>query len=119
LWAADVGQNAVEEIDIIENGHNYGWNTMEGSLCYNPKKRCEQEDITLPIWEYKPSGGGASITGGYVYRGKEIPSLLGKYVFADFVDGRIWTLSYNGEDAAVAEKLELEQFNITSFGEDE
>lgn len=64
-------------------------------------------------------GGGASITGGYVYRGKEIPSLVGKYVFSDFVDGRIWTLSYDGTNKAVAEKLELEEFNITSFGEDE
>jgi len=119
LWAADVGQSAVEEIDIIENGHNYGWNIMEGSRCFNPKKNCEQAELTNPIWEYNPEGGGASITGGYVYRGAEIPSLEGKYIFADFVDGRIWTLSYDGQNKAIAEKLELEQFNITSFGEDE
>jgi glucose/arabinose dehydrogenase len=119
LWAADVGQSTVEEIDIIENGHNYGWNTMEGSLCFKPNKGCNQEGITTPVWEYNPEGGGASITGGYVYRGEEIPSLVGKYVFADFVDGRIWTLSYNGSNKATAEKLDLEQFNITSFGEDE
>ncbi len=119
LWAADVGQNTVEEIDIIEKGHNYGWSTMEGSLCFNPKKGCEQADLSAPIWEYNPENSGASITGGYVYRGKEIPSLVGKYIFADFVDGRIWTLSYDGMNTATAEKLELEEFNITSFGEDE
>lgn len=119
LWAADVGQNTVEEIDIIEKGHNYGWNTMEGSLCFNPKQGCEQADLAAPIWEYNPENSGASITGGYVYRGKEIPSLVGKYVFADFVDGRIWSLSYDGLNKATAEKLELEEFNITSFGEDE
>lgn len=119
LWAADVGQSTLEEIDIIENGHNYGWSTMEGSLCFDPKNNCKQDGITTPIWEYNPEGGGASITGGYVYRGKEIPSLVGKYVFSDFVDGRIWTLSFDGANKAVAEKLELEEFNITSFGEDE
>ncbi len=119
LWAADVGQNSVEEIDIIENGHNYGWNTMEGSLCFKPKQGCEQANLTSPVWEYNPESGGASITGGYVYRGKEIPSLVGKYIFADFVDGRIWTLSYDDANRAVAEMLELKEFNITSFGEDE
>jgi glucose/arabinose dehydrogenase len=119
LWAADVGQNSLEEIDIIENGHNYGWNTMEGSRCFKPKKGCDVEGITTPIWEYTPEGGGASITGGYVYRGEQISSLVGKYIFADFVDGRVWTLSYDGANKATAKQLDMELYNITSFGEDE
>ncbi|HEY8529073.1 MAG TPA: PQQ-dependent sugar dehydrogenase [Paenibacillaceae bacterium] len=121
LWAADVGQNAMEEIDIIEKGRNYGWNVMEGSLCFNPRSGCKKDGLTLPIWEYPPlrGSGGASVTGGYVYRGKEIPELVGKYVFADFVDGRMWVLEYDGSGPARATELDIRQPDISSFGVDE
>ncbi|OUN01238.1 MAG: hypothetical protein BAA02_13500 [Paenibacillaceae bacterium ZCTH02-B3] len=121
LWAADVGQNAMEEIDIIEKGRNYGWNVMEGSLCFNPRSGCRQDGLTLPVWEYPPLGGrgGASVTGGYVYRGKEIPELQGKYVFADYMDGRMWVLEYDGSGPARATELDIRQQGISSFGVDE
>ena len=121
LWAADVGQNAVEEIDIIENGRNYGWNVMEGSLCHNPRTGCKTDGFTLPVWEYQPLGGsgGASVTGGYVYRGKEIPELAGKYVFSDFMDGRMWVLEYDGKSPARVTELDIRQPEISSFGVDE
>lgn len=119
LWAADVGQNRVEEIDLIVKGKNYGWSIMEGSSCYKPQKNCSKSGITLPIWEYNPQDGGASVTGGYVYRGKLIPALQGKYLFADFIDGRVWSLDYDGKKKPKAELLKLRQANITSFGVDE
>lgn len=120
LWAADVGQNNKEEINLIVSGGNYGWSIMEGSSCYRPKSGCKTADLLLPIYEYEPQSGGASITGGYVYRGEQIPELFGRYVFADFMDGRVWTLRYQEDEPIVApEQAMLMQVGITSFGEDE
>ncbi|MFX0113107.1 MAG: PQQ-dependent sugar dehydrogenase, partial [Candidatus Hodarchaeota archaeon] len=94
LWAADVGQNSIEEIDIIEVGGNYGWNIKEGSECYNPLSSCDSQGLVDPIWEYSHSVG-QSITGGYVYRGTKLPHLQGYYIFGDFMSGRLWALAYN------------------------
>lgn len=91
LFAGDVGQNRVEEIDIVERGGNYGWNTQEGTLCFKPTMNCSKQGLIQPIHEY-PRKDGISITGGYVYRGKAIPALVGKYVYADFGSGKIWAL---------------------------
>ena len=97
LWGADVGQNAWEEINIIESGLNYGWNTMEGDHCFPPSANCDQNNLELPIWEYSHADG-CSITGGFVYRGNEMPSLIGQYIYGDYCTGRIWALDY--DDAA-------------------
>ena len=87
LWAADVGQNAWEEVDIIRPGLNYGWNVMEGAHCFAGGRslssllrrgpgECDQDGLELPVVEYDREGG-CSITGGYVYRGARLPSLAG------------------------------------------
>ena len=117
LWAADVGQNLWEEIDIITKGANYGWNIMEGSHCYSPSTGCNQSGLTLPIFEYDHSQG-CSVTGGYVYRGDQIPALQGYYIYGDYCSGNIWALAYDG--SAVAENIRLVDsgLSITSFGED-
>ena len=91
LWVGDVGQNRIEEINIVEKGHNYGWNTMEGSLCFSPEVNCKTENLTLPIYEYDHTEGCA-VTGGYVYKGEAIQNLKGWYVFADWC-GKIWAFS--------------------------
>lgn len=117
LWAADVGQNAYEEIDIIEKGRNYGWNVMEGFHCYEPSSGCDKEGLVEPIAEYDHSQG-RSITGGFVYRGENVPQLSGKYVYADHVSGRIWTLDYNGSSADVSELFDT-SLSISSFGVDQ
>lgn len=118
LWAADVGQSAIEEIDIIESGGNYGWNVMEGSSCYDPPVNCDMTGLALPVWEYDHSIGN-SITGGYVYRGTGTPQLLGKYIYADYVTGHIWSLEYDGENPPVNTELFDTSLNISSFGVDE
>jgi glucose/arabinose dehydrogenase len=82
LWAGDVGQSQREEVDIIEKGGNYGWNIMEGSLCYNPSSGCEQTGLELPILDYDRNLG-YSVTGGFVYRGTELPGLTGAYIYGD------------------------------------
>jgi glucose/arabinose dehydrogenase len=91
LWAADVGQNAMEEIDLIERGHNYGWNVMEGSRCYSPPSGCARDGLSLPVAEYGHDWG-RSIIGGHVYRGRRLPDLVGQYLFADFISGRVGAL---------------------------
>ena len=119
LWAADVGQNEWEELNIIEKGKNYGWRIMEGKHCYNPEDDCDTKGLVLPIWEYGHNEmGGYSITGGFVYNGKSAPGLSNKYVYADYVNGKIWTFALvNGK---VNNKLLADtDYLISTFGTDE
>lgn len=116
LWAADVGQNALEEVDIIQAGGNYGWNIMEGSRCYDAAS-CDQSGLIPPLAQYGRSFG-QSITGGIVYRGSSVPALYGIYIFGDFVSGRIWSLDGSGNSSAITELFDTE-LNISSFGSDE
>jgi glucose/arabinose dehydrogenase len=118
LWTGDVGQGSWEEIDIIAKGGNYGWNIMEGLHCYSPASGCDQSGLTLPIAEYDHSQGRCSVTGGYVYRGDQIPSLQGYYIYGDYCSGDIWALAYDGN--AVIDNMLLTEsgLSITSFGED-
>ena len=118
LWTGDVGQNLYEEIDIVVNGGNYGWDIMEGFHCFEPAEGCDQSGLRLPVWEYDHNIG-SSITGGFVYRGENLPSLIGKYVYADYVSGLIWALDY--KSGLAGENIELFDFDesmITSFGID-
>ncbi len=117
LWAGEVGQGSWEEIDIIENGKNYGWRCYEGNHTYN-MTGCNYPEYTFPIWEYSHSLG-YSITGGYVYRGPSMSELTGKYIYADYVSRKVWALSYDGINPATNELLLTASGLITSFGEDE
>ncbi|MCZ6542851.1 MAG: PQQ-dependent sugar dehydrogenase, partial [Planctomycetota bacterium] len=139
LYIADVGQNAREEIDYqpaaSRGGENYGWDCEEGTACANSvspdcagtANGCSCGDPTLvnPIHEYTHSFG-VSITGGYVYRGCAIPSLLGTYFFGDFGSARIWTFKVvGGSVTEFAERTaELDPPGamsiccISAFGED-
>ena len=116
LFAADVGQNQYEEIDLIESGGNYGWNIMEGAHCYNSDS-CDQSGLILPIWEYDHSEG-QSITGGYVYRGPSLSGLTGQYIYGDFSSGRIWALDVSDIDNLSNSELLDTDLNISSFGTD-
>lgn len=118
LFAGDVGQGRLEEIDIIEKGKNYGWRIMEGSQCYDPPTLCNTQGLELPIAEYDHSLG-CSVTGGYVYRGTQYPALIGHYLFGDYCSGRIWSLSENSSGRWTMRQLIDSPFSISSFGEDE
>ena len=120
LWGADVGQNAYEEIDIIYSGSNYGWNTMEGNHCYPIGSDCNTEGLELPIWEYELYVEGVcSITGGYVYRGSDLYSIVGKYIYGDWCTGDIWALTYESDHNIINQHLLTTGINITSFGLDQ
>jgi hypothetical protein len=87
LYIADVGQDAVEEVDFApaprRGGEDYGWNVMEGSRCFQPASGCSQAGLTLPVLEYTHADG-CSITGGVVYRGCRLPGYAGTYFYSDF-----------------------------------
>jgi glucose/arabinose dehydrogenase len=120
LWAGDVGQDTWEEIDIIVRGGNYGWNLREAFHKFGPKGSDPRPDLIEPILEYNHSVG-KSITGGSVYRGKQVPALVGKYVYADYVTGQIWALTYDPKKKQVTANQTIQQkgLPILSFGEDD
>ena len=95
LWCGDVGQNAVEEIDIIVRGANYGWRVYEGDRSNINPSILPPTAFTQPIVTYTHSFG-FSVTGGYVYRGTRVPSLSDAYMYADFVTNRVWALVWDG-----------------------
>ncbi len=120
LFAGDVGQGTREEVSLIQAGDNQGWNIMEGFSCFNPEKDCDQEGLVLPITQYDHPAG-CSITGGYVYRGKSFPAFVGRYFFADYCLGKIWSIGQdeNGKWDRDPTLHEETGYLISSFGEDE
>lgn len=113
LWSGDVGQGEREEINIIQSGGNYGWKLFEGTSCFSGA--CDDTGLIAPIFEYDHDANDESITGGFVYRGAAIPALVGKYVYADFISGRIWALDLDGSNNQLLVESGL---NIASFGTD-
>lgn len=113
LWAADVGQNQWEEIDVVEAGNNYGWRIMEGNHCFLPPRGCRTTGLTLPVAEYRNQSPSCAVTGGYVYRGTRVGFLRGTYVFGDYCSGRIMGLIDGQPLVLLASGL-----RISSFGED-
>lgn len=120
LWAADVGQNLFEEIDLIVKGGNYGWRRREGLHPFDAKGMPRRSDWIDPIWEYHHDVG-RSITGGLVYRGKRLPELTGHFLYADYVSGKLWALQYDEQAKRVTANRTLRDRNlpILSFGEDD
>jgi glucose/arabinose dehydrogenase len=121
LLLGDVGQERIEEINIIEKGKNYGWKIMEGNLCYDPPEECTTKDLELPIYSYTHKEG-VSVIGGYVYRGSKKSYYYGKYIFADW-SGRIFVLSetnkvWNAQEIKIQNKETFRWKFINSFGED-
>ncbi len=118
LWTGDVGQNAWEEIDIVKRGGNYGWNIREGKHEFSNNKEATKELIE-PVFEYGRRQGG-SITGGFVYRGTEIPSLIGSYIYSDYLSKRIWALVPDEKDNTTYTTTRIAKntpIAISSFGE--
>ena len=119
VFIGDVGQGAVEEVDLqpaaSTGGENYGWSCMEGDRAagFNP---CDGSPLTPPILVYG-HGLGCSVTGGYRYRGR-IAALRGFYVFGDFCSGRIW-LASESDGAWNARQWADTALSISSFGEDQ
>ena len=121
LFCADVGQNLWEEINVITKGGNYGWNLREANQPFgNSKRQPPVTPLIDPIWEYDHQVG-KSITGGFVYRGKAIPELVGKYLYADYVSGKVWALDYDQQTGKVKGNYAIASpmLPVITFGEDE
>ncbi|TWT56162.1 PQQ-dependent sugar dehydrogenase [Allorhodopirellula solitaria] len=125
LWAADVGQNDWEEVNLIRKGGNYGWSLREGAnrFTLGGEKGSDVSDKYIePLIEYPHTDDwGKSVTGGLVYRGKETPSLDGYYLYGDYVSGRLWAMKIDPESEEVLENRTIawQQLPIFTFGETE
>lgn len=115
LWLADVGQNAWEEVDLIELGGNYGWRCREGANDTANVSDCSGVNLIDPVTEYSHNLGN-SITGGHVYRGSAIPELQGLYIFADYGSGRFWAARPDGEGGFNNDELINTNLQPTAFG---
>lgn len=118
LWLADVGQDDWEEIDIVEAGENYGWNEMEGPVCFQPD--CDPSLYEPPVFSYAHGAGdheGHSVTGGVVFRDPDDPQLLGNYLFADFGNPRFWMLVEDGTGGYASVLLSDSVSNISTINE--
>lgn len=114
LWAGDVGQDAIEEVDIITLGGNYGWRVYEGTQCTNIEpSNCIPANYIMPIYQYANAGARCSITGGVVYRGPLNTFPQGTYVYADYCTGEIFINAANSTALLDTPRA------ISSFGEDE
>jgi glucose/arabinose dehydrogenase len=120
LWIGDVGQNAWEEVDVepagSSGGLNYGWDLFEGSHPF--ERGSENDDTVAPVYEYPTGDGTCAVTGGYVYRGRDIPQLFGTYVFADFCRGQLEALRLRDGRVRGHDELGPTVANLASFGED-
>jgi glucose/arabinose dehydrogenase len=123
LWIADVGQNRYEEVNrsLRSSGGgraaNFGWDQYEARTCHEGP--CSSAGKVFPVTYYSHGANGCSVTGGYVYRGTRYPVLAGRYLFADYCSGRIWTVTAGGSSRQSPVLLRDSSFAISAFGESE
>jgi glucose/arabinose dehydrogenase len=119
LWIGDVGQNAWEEIDRLPAGTppgaNLGWNLVEGSRRFTGDP---PNGAVAPVYEYPHASGACTVIGGVVYRGDEIPDLVGAYLFADLCLGELEAIRLGSGEHVDHAVLGPTVPNVGSFGED-
>lgn len=118
LWLADVGQDRVEEVDIVHRGENYGWNVYEGFEPFSNQYRVEGRTFTPPVFAYRRKYGN-SITGGYVYRGDKQSSFYGVYLCGDYTSKRIFGVRQENGTLKTVRQIGTIPQQLVSFGTDE
>jgi glucose/arabinose dehydrogenase len=118
LWLADVGQDRVEEVDIIHRGENYGWNVYEGFEAFSNQYKVQGRTFTPPVFAYGRKYGN-SITGGYVYRGDKRSSFYGVYLCGDFTSKRIFGITQEKGTLKTARQIGVAPQSLVSFSQDE
>ena len=122
MWIADVGQDDWEEVNFqpadSPGGENYGWRCYEGDHTHNTFNCDPINTMVFPVFEYPISfSQGCSVTGGFVYRGCEMPGLYGHYIFADYCSGKFWSIRPDTSGWVTTELVNLDNNNYSSFGE--
>ncbi|MEL6616056.1 MAG: PQQ-dependent sugar dehydrogenase, partial [Bacteroidota bacterium] len=120
LWVGDVGETDWEEISRIERGGNYGWPRVEGPACFPiGTPECDRDGLTAPVFTYPHDfeTGGLSVTGGSVYRGTRAPGLVGRYVLADLISHRLWSLDADDPSEVIDHGIVEGNPWIVAFGE--
>ena len=123
LYVGDVGQDEWEEVDYrtraqLERRWNFGWARYEGDHPFKSGPFSGASPYVPPAAEYQHTGGSCSITGGYVYRGRAIPALRGRYVYGDYCSGAVWSLRISGGSAVDVRREPISVPSLTSFGQD-
>jgi glucose/arabinose dehydrogenase len=120
LYIGDVGQNSWEEVDFTRRRspgvENYGWDVYEGRARFENKQPSGNGRLVFPVFVYPLSGGHCAVSGGFVYRGRAVPSAAGRYFFGDNCSGTVWSFP-----AGRARSVRREPFSLgglSSFGED-
>ena len=117
LWAGDVGQDRFDEIDLVRNGGNYGWNRWEAGTSFRKKVKMATDKHDKPIASYGRKWG-LSVTGGNVYRGKKFPELKGSYFYGDYLSGNLWQIRKDENGEYQNELVRRTGQSIAAFGED-
>jgi glucose/arabinose dehydrogenase len=122
LYLADVGQDAIEEVNVVppgrQPGANYGWRVYEGRGVYAGGALTDGKSrLVLPVYTYSHTAGRCSVTGGVVYRGR-LAALRGTYLFGDYCTGEIWAFRAGRGDRPAVERLPFSGGQLASFGVD-
>lgn len=117
-WVGDVGQDSIEELAIVRAGENHGWNVFEGFTPYSDRYRRVDVHYTPPVFAY-PRRFGASITGGFVYRGQQAPSLVGAHICGDFNSRRLWAVVQTNRLLTSVTEIGRPPGQIVSFARDD
>lgn len=117
LWVGDVGWESWEMVYKIRKGGNYGWSITEGRMPVKPTQKIGPTPILAPTIELSHTIA-ASVTGGYVYRGKKFPELTGAYVFGDWETRRIWAARVEGDRLTEMPEIVKPNVRPSAFGED-
>ncbi len=117
LWVGDVGWELWEMVDRVHKGDNFGWSLYEGPQPVHTERQRGPTPIVRPTIEI-PHTDGASVTGGFVYRGKKYPQLVGTYIFGDWETRRIWGATVDGEKVGPRVEIMDPTVRIVDFTED-
>ncbi len=117
LWVGDVGWERWELVYRVKKGGNYGWSVMEGRQPVKPEGRRGPTPILPPTLDF-PHSEAASITGGFVYRGKRLKGLVGAYVCGDWQTGRLWGTRFQGDRIVSHQELARGPYRVVAFAED-
>jgi len=116
LWVGDVGQDRIEEVDMVRRGENYGWNVFEGFDPFSEQYRHPGEQYIAPVFSY-PHHTGVSVTGGYVYRGHRAPAMEGRYICGDFELRHVWALTQTNRTLQSIVEIGRAPTRVASFGQ--